>query len=408
MTDEIFDVAIVGAGPTGGALALGLAGIGLQVALVDARPTDTPPPEDGRNFAIVSGSWNHLDHIGLAQNLISASEPLRGLEAVDGGTHWFGRPSVMFSDADLENSAPGQPLGYMVRAEVLQAEIDKALAVTSGVVVKRPSKFLESSVRPGICEIRLESGDVISARLIVGADGIRSSVREQAGISVEGRDYEKSVFTANVELSEQHEGIARQLFMPEGPFATLPLQGNRANIAWYMKRGAAEALARLPVHDAEAELNARFSEFSGPMKIDGKTGSYPLILQIAKTLIGPRTVLIGDAARRVNPLAGQGLNQGFRDIAGLQHSLQQALETGLDIGSASVLEGFQESRRFDSVSTALGMDAIDRLFSNDSILTKPLRTLGLIAAGRLDGVRKRLAERASGTEPGVPPTMTGW
>lgn len=408
MTKEIFDVAIIGAGPTGGSLALGLAATGLKIALIDARPITKTPPEDGRNFAIVAGSWHHLDHIGLAQNLISASEPLRGLEAVDGGTHWFGRPSVMFTDADLDQSAGAQPLGYMVRAEVLQAEIDKALSKTSGVTLKRPCTYLESDMKPGFCDISLSSGDRLKARLLVGADGIRSSVREQAGITVEGRDYEKSVFTANVELSEPHQGIARQLFMPEGPFATLPLQGNRANIAWYMKRGAAEALANLPVHDAEAELNARFAEFSGPMKIMGKTGSYPLILQIAKTMTAPRTVLIGDAARRVNPLAGQGLNQGFRDIAGLQECLSQALETGLDIGSASVLEGFQESRRFDSVSTAFGMDAIDRLFSNDSMLTKPLRALGLLTANRFEGLRRRLAERASGTEPGVPPTMTGW
>ncbi|MEM9055716.1 MAG: FAD-dependent monooxygenase, partial [Pseudomonadota bacterium] len=248
----------------------------------------------------------------------------------------------------------------------------------------------------------------IGARLLVGADGMNSPVRNALNIPVEGRDYKKSVFTANVSLSKPHDGIARQLFTPEGPFATLPLKGDRANLAWYMKRGAAEVLAALPVAEAEAELNARFAAFAGDMKIEDKAGAYPLILQLATMIKGPRTALVGDAARRVNPLAGQGLNQGFRDVAALIEIVEDTLRLGGEIGSPQMLEAYSNARRFDGAGTALILDAIDRLFSNDALLTKPARSLGLLAASKISPLRRFLAKKASATEAGVAGPMADW
>jgi len=242
----------------------------------------------------------------------------------------------------------------------------------------------------------------------VGTEGLRSPVRTALGSATEGRDYDKSGFTANVSLAKPHNGTARQLFTPQGPFATLPLRGDRANLAWYLPRGAAETLAAMPVEEAEAELNAHFSSFAGPMKIEGRAGSYPLILQLATDIISDRAALIGDAARRVNPLAGQGLNQGFRDVAALIELSEERLRLGGEIGGPLMLEAYSQARRFDGAGTALTLDAIDRLFSNDSLWTKPARTLGMLAASKIQPLRKFLAQKASATEAGVAGPMSDW
>ncbi|MCF6328732.1 MAG: FAD-dependent oxidoreductase [Henriciella sp.] len=405
METRIFDVAIIGAGPTGASLAVALARAGLDIAVVDARDPKVKARKDRRNYAIVTGSWHFLHSIGVTQALDEISQPLHGLEAVDGGTHWLGRPSVLFTEADLDSADPDETLGHMVPAEPLQAALDQAMADEADLTHLAPTLFEGLEQSPGFVTLQLKGGDEIKARLVIGADGMNSPVRGALNIPVEGRDYGKSVFTANVKLAEPHQGVARQLFTPEGPFATLPLRGQRANLAWYMKRGAAEALAAMAVDQIEAELNTRFADFAGKMEIEGKAGSYPLILQLATALTGPRAALVGDAARRVNPLAGQGLNQGFRDVAALIEVLSDAVHAGLDVGSAPVLERYSEARRFDGTATALVFDGIDRLFSNDSTLTKPLRTLGLLAASKIGPLRRMMARKASATEDGVPSPM---
>lgn len=408
MADTVFDIAIVGAGPTGATLALGLAQMGLSIAVIDARDPDTVAQPDGRNFAIVTGSWRLLGSIGIAGLLQDDSQALNGLEATDGGTHYFGQPSVLFTRDDLDSPDPDEPLGHMVMATPLQAALDQAMADAEQISRFAPARFAAMEAGDTHNTIRLESGPKVEARLVIGADGMRSPVRQALGIATEGRDYQKSVFTANVALSAPHNGIARQLFTPEGPFATLPLKGDRANLAWYLKRGAAETLASMPVADAQAELNARFAGFAGPMKIEGEAGSYPLILQLATRITGERAALVGDAARRVNPLAGQGLNQGFRDVAALLEIIAETVHVGGDVGSTLVLDAYSQARHFDGAGTALALDAIDRLFSNDSLLTKPLRTLGLLASAKASPLRRFLAQKASATETGVPGPMADW
>ncbi|MEO0467627.1 MAG: FAD-dependent oxidoreductase [Pseudomonadota bacterium] len=402
----IFDLCIVGAGPVGSTLALVAAREGLSVALVDARDPAAPKPRDGRNFAIVEGGWNLLSAAGIAQELDQSTEFLNGLEATDDARHWFGAPTTLFTGDDLGGD-DGKPLGRMVEAETLQAALDAAVSQSLGIELIAPATFTTAQYVDGRIDALLAGGRLVKARLLVGCDGLNSAVRHWARIGVEGRSYGKSVFAANVALSQPHGGIARQLFTPEGPFATLPLRGDRANLAWYMKSGAAEALAARPVEEIEVELNARFARFAGDMQIDGKHISYPLKLQIARSMAADRVALVGDAARRINPLAGQGLNLGLKDVAALCEVCADQVKVGLDPGSSWALERYSRWRHFDANATALAMDAVDRIYSNDNALLKPLRGAALIAADRIGPLREMLARQASASQDHLPRLMKG-
>lgn len=399
-----FDVAIVGAGPAGASLAILMALAGIRTCLIDARDPAGQFRRDTRTFAIVTGSWRMLGAVGVHDALADVIEPLNGLEAVDGGTHWFGAPSVLFDRSDLESNGK-EPLGQMVPAEALQAALDVRLAEVPNLTWLKNVRFEGIETFTNGAALQLDNGETITSGLVAACDGVNSPVRTALGIKTVGRSYKKSVFAADVQLERPHQGIARQLFTPEGPFATLPMPDNKANLAWYMKTGAAEAMAALPPEDIEAELNARFGEFAGKMTLAGKPLAYPLILKLAERMIGPRTALIGDAAHRINPLAGQGLNLGFKDVAALVDVVREARDVGLDPGAATSLKNYEEWRRFDTNITALFMDAVDRAFANDNPVLKPLRGLALAASDKISPLRKLMARQASADQSRLPSLM---
>ena len=402
---EPVDLVIVGAGPVGTSLAILAVQRGFSTILIDAREAAAAPAADTRTFAIVRGSWRMLGATGVHPLLKDVIEPLNGLEAIDGGSHAFGAPCVLFGNEDLPEDQDGEPLGQMVPAAELQRALDEIAGQTEGLTWLKGARFAALEERPGAAIVTLGNGQTIETRLVAACDGVNSSVRDALGIGTEDHDYGKSVFAANVKLDRPHGGIARQLFMPEGPFATLPMPGNRANLAWYMKRGAAETLAKLPVEEIDAELNARFGDFAGHMTIDSPVIAYPLKMRLAREMTGPRAVLLGDAAHRINPLAGQGLNLGFKDVAALIDVMVEAREVGLDHGAATSVEKYQEWRRFDATGAALFMDAVDRAFSNDNAVLKPLRGLALTAANRIGPLRRAMARQASADQAHLPSLM---
>ena len=314
-------------------------------------------------------------------------------------------PGVLFGNDDLPDDPDGQPLGQMVPAADLQAALDDACEKAGEIEWVQGKLFESMEIGPASASLTLSDGRKIHARLVAACDGMKSSVRSAVGIQTEGHDYNQSVFAANVKLDRPHGGIARQLFTPEGPFATLPMPDNRANLAWYMKRGAAEAIAAMSVEDINAELNARFADFAGPMEIDGPYSAYPLVMQLATRMVGPRTALVGDAAHRINPLAGQGLNLGFKDVGALIDVMCDARDVGLDPGSDVSLERYEKWRRFDATAAAMFMDGIDRAFTNDSNLLKPLRGLALTLAQRVTPLRRAMARQASADQDHLPSLM---
>ena len=204
---NICDLVIVGAGPAGATLALAAAQAGFSVTLIDARDPAIKRP-DGRNFAIVRGSWRLLQSVGITDGLADAVQPLNGLEATDGGRHWFGAPSALFTTDDLPNDLDGTPLGYMIQAPKLQAALDTAITAQNNIKWLKNTKFHAHNVSQGVASVELHTGETLHTRLIAGCDGVNSPVRTAAKIQVEGREYGKSVFAANVSLSRPHHGLS--------------------------------------------------------------------------------------------------------------------------------------------------------------------------------------------------------
>ena len=405
-TEEITtELLVVGAGPIGASFALLADFFGFQTTLVDAKKEVTAHTEDIRNLAIVLGSWRLLQSICVVDDLKSHVQPLNGLEAIDGERHFFGKPSVKISNSDLNNEL--DPLGYMVEAKRLQLALDKCLKSNPRIKVIRPAKFVSMSEGNNHLQARLNNNMLIQSQLVVACDGSNSKIRESAGIKTEGHDYGKSVITTNVDLDHEHNGVARQIFTREGPFATLPLQGNRANLAWYVKSETANALTHLKKPEFTAELNNRFADFAGQMKVTSNILSFPLRMKISERMIDKRVALIGEAARTINPLAGQGLNLGFKDVAALIEVLVDARRLGLDIGSLSILERFQKWRRADSTATAFSMDSIDWCFSNQLLPIKLFRCIALSTVNRSSVLKTLLARYASATQKGLPCLLLG-
>ena len=398
------DIAIVGGGPAGGVLALAAADAGFRTVLIETSPPGPARQKDARNYAIVLGSWRLLRTVGLAQPLEAGSTPLHGLEAEDGTGHWLTAPPfVAFGDNDLPDREAGETLGRMVEATALHDAIDSALADRDGLTRLAPDRFdaLDSDGQT----LHLASGTSVHARLIVASDGAQSAVREAVGIPTLGWEYDQTVVSANIGLDRPHGGIARQLFTPEGPFAILPLSGQRANFAWYMPRAAARALLGMSRDEVEAELNARFAHFAGPMTLDSDPSGFPLSLKIAERLVSGRVALLGDAARRISPIAGQGLNSGLKDVGALMDVIEDARRVGTDWGSPIVLERYERWRRFDSVAVSLAMDGMSRGFASRNLLVKPARTLAMLAAQTVAPLRRALAGQASASQSGLPRRM---
>jgi 2-octaprenyl-6-methoxyphenol hydroxylase len=254
-------------------------------------------------------------------------------------------------------------------------------------------------------QVTLDDASMLVAHLVVAADGGRSRLRQAAGITTIGWPYEQSGIVTVVEPEADHKGCAVQHFLPAGPFALLPMKGNRICVTW--TEGTAEA-RRIMGLDAAAfrhEVERRFGYSLGAIKVLSPPQSWPLELALARRLIAPRLALVGDAAHKLHPIAGQGLNLGLRDVAALAECVIDAARLGLDVGHADVLERFERWRRFDNLTSAVGFDALNRLFSNENTLARSARGAALGLVDRLPAVKAWFVDEAAGARGDVPRLM---
>lgn len=400
------DIVIVGGGLNGPALGVALAQAGLRVTVVDARPAGARAEAgfDGRAYALALASKRLLSVIGVWPRLEAKVQPILQIKASDGVAGQGPAPFFLtFDHAELEEG----PMGFMAEDRHLYAAFLAAMA-DSGVQLISGETVVSQEVTAGGVVVELASGRRVSARVLVGCDGRASGVAQRAGIGRTGWGYGQTALVTAIRHEKDHQGIAQQFFMPSGPLAILPLPGGHlSSIVWSETDAQAQALQALPDDAYLAALRPRFGDFLGEISLAGERFTYPLNLTLANSFVADRVALVGDAAHGVHPIAGQGLNLGLRDVGALAQVLIEAQRRGEDIGAADVLERYQRWRRFDSTALALGMDAVNRLFSNDNPVLRLGRDLGLGLVNAVPGLRRGFMRQAAGLSGEVPKLLQG-
>jgi len=406
------DVLIGGGGLVGQTLALALDQAGLKVVVIDAsKPADTLAPSfDGRAFAIAFASYRMWRALGLGDDLDPVAEPIREIMVTDGRVAAGARrggPSPLhlhFDGAELESD---EPLGLMLEARHVRLALDRAVKARGSIRMIQPMSVNAIARDAASVTATLANGERLRAPLLVGADGRRSFVRGAVGIRTIGWDYPVTAIVATIAHERPHEGVAHEYFLPNGPFAILPLKGERSNIVWAEPRAAADALLNMNEADFIAELRMRFGDFLGALSLEGPRFGYPLSLQLAERMIDARVALAGDSAHGIHPLAGQGLNLGLKDCAALAECIADGVSVGLDAGDVSILERYQRWRRFDNVSMALGMEFFDKLFSNGIAPLTAARRIGLAAVNAVGPARRFFMKYAGGAAGDLPKLLRG-
>jgi 2-octaprenyl-6-methoxyphenol hydroxylase len=400
------DIVIVGGGLNGPALALALAQGGLRVVVVDARAAAARAEVgfDGRAYALAIASKRLLSVIGVWPALADKVQPILKIKASDGVVGRGPAPFFLtFDAAELEEG----PMGFMAEDRHLYAAFLGAMQAAGVTLISGETVVAQEVGAQGVA-VTLASGRRISARVLVGCDGRTSGVAARAGIGRTGWGYGQTALVTAIAHEFDHQGVAQQYFMPSGPLAILPLPGgHRSSIVWSETDAQAAAIQGLSDADYLEALRPRFGAFLGEISLAGERFTYPLSLTLANSFVAPRVVLVGDAAHGVHPIAGQGLNLGLRDVGALAQVLVEATRRGEDIGAVDVLERYQTWRRFDSTALALGMDGVNRLFSNDNPLLRLGRDLGLGLVSTVPGLRRRFMRQAAGLSGELPRLLAG-
>jgi 2-octaprenyl-6-methoxyphenol hydroxylase len=406
---ERFDVAIAGGGLVGRTLALALVKLapqGFRVALVDAEPThaEGSGAEDARALALSAATRNLLSALELWAPLAPTAQAIEAIEITDSALNAALRPHFMGFGDELRQDGAGP---YIVEHGDLNRVLAAAVAKEAAIETYVADRVTDFTTDPFAVEASLASGRAIEAPLLVAADGKRSRLRERGGITCVGWSYPQIGIVTTVAHARPHHGKAVQHFPPSGPFAMLPLRGNRSSIVWTEERALGEALMAADEAAFLEELTKRFGARLGGIELAGHRQSFPLDFQIARAFVADRLALVGEAAHVVHPLAGQGLNIGMRDVAALAETIVDAARLGLDIGGPVELERYQRWRRFDSAFSAAVMDGLNRLFSNDNAPLRALRDLGLGLVDRAPPLKRFLAREAAGGTGTVPSLLTG-
>ncbi len=383
------DVLVVGGGLVGQSLAIALAQTGVGVTVVDRAVPETTlaPQHDGRASAISFASQEMLKGIGV-WHAITDFQPILAIRVSD-------RDSPLHLHFDHENLG-GEPFGAMVENHHLRLALHKVAKRT--IVLNRAPDALKSFETNtfGVTAI-LESGTVLHARLLVAADGARSQTRDLAGIGTRGWSYHQSGIVTTVEHEIPHRGIAHERFLEAGPFAILPLTGNRSSLVWTEPPEMAAEMMKLDAVRFGEELRARFGDFLGEIKTTGPRWSYPLHLRLADRYVGDRLALAGGAAHAMHPIAGQGLNLGLRDAAALAEVIVDANRMGLDIAGPEVLARYERWRRLDGLTMLAFTDGLNRLFAAKAGPIAWARDIGLATVDRITPLKQFFVNQARGT-----------
>lgn len=398
------DMVIGGAGFAGLALAIALRqGLGDPFTVTVADPALAHArSKDPRASAIAAAARRLFEAIGVWGAVAENAQPILDMVVTDSKLDDAARPVFLTFGGEVEE---GEPFAHMIEnRHLVDALAEKAKSL--GVEL-RATPVAGFAAGANSTEVQFADGESITARLLVGADGARSLIREQAGIATHGWNYDQSAIVTTVAHEREHNGRAEEHFLPAGPFAILPLTGRRCSIVWTETSGEADRIVALPDSEFHGELEKRFGLQLGDIEVVGPRRAFPLGLFTARTFIGERLALVGDAAHIIHPIAGQGLNMGLRDVAALAEAIADAARLGLDPGGSEVLERYQRWRRFDTMTMGVATDGLNRLFSNNSDALRLVRDIGLGLVERMPMFKRMFIREAAGFTGDVPKLLKG-
>jgi 2-octaprenyl-6-methoxyphenol hydroxylase len=398
---EQHDVIIIGGGMVGMATAIALATAGIRSAVIERvpHPKQLESRFDGRTSALSLGTKRLLDTIGAWQHLEPHAQPIHDIRVIDGN-------SPLFLHYD-HREVGSEPFGWILENRSIRESLFARGDALDAITLYAPNHVADMTIHPSHAEVTLDDGRQLHAPLLVAADGKFSATREKLGIQTLTVPYGQTAIVCTIAHSEPHDGLALERFLPIGPFAVLPMQHNRSSLVW--TESADRAAMMLKLDDAEfvEEIARRVGGYLGDISLAGPRFSYPLTLVHAAHYATHRAVLVGDAAHGIHPIAGQGVNLGFRDVAVLAEILTEAHRLGLDIGFETVLEGYSRWRALDSLSMVAVTDALTRLFSNNVFPLSIARRMGLATVGKLPPVKRFFMRHAMGLEGDLPRLMRG-
>jgi 2-octaprenyl-6-methoxyphenol hydroxylase len=403
-----YDVVVAGGGTVGLALACALAdalGPEAGIALVDRAPFGREPAvRDIRAWAIAAGSQRLLDVLGVWAELAEHAEPVTAVDITDASLNDAFRPILVSYDNRVEGE---EPATYILESERLNAALLKAAHARGSITLLGGHAITQLAINEHGCTTDLEGGTQLRTPLLVAADGRASRLREMAGIKVVGWSYPQVGIVSTVRHEKPHRGRAVQHFLPAGPFAILPLTGNRSCVTWTEDAERGRAIVALDDAGFVAELQQRFGYRLGNVALAGPRASWPLDMHLARAFAINRLALVGDAAHGVHPIAGQGLNLGLRDVAALTEVVADTARLGLDIGALTALERYERWRRLDSMLSAAAFDGLNRLFSNDFSVARTARDFGLGLVERMPALKSFLVAEAAGLTGDIPKLLRG-
>jgi 2-octaprenyl-6-methoxyphenol hydroxylase len=406
-SDKTFDVLISGASFAGLALARALSqafGKGARIAVIDRNAPTNNQQSDARAFALSAATKRMLTVLDVWDRVATDAQEVSGIEITDSSLEAGVRPILLEYDNHV---ATGEPATFIVPADVLARALRVVTLSDPAVTLFAPAETTGFKSADAGIDLSLAGGDHLAAPLLVAADGRRSPLREAAGIKIVGWGYGQMGIVTTIAHARPHRAHAVQHFLPGGPFAILPLPGNRSCITW--SEDAAEARRILALDDVSflAEVEKRVGGRLGALELAGSRQSWPLEMHLARSYVAPRFVVIGDAAHGVHPIAGQGLNLAFRDVAALTEVLTDAARLGLDLGNGEVLARYERWRRFDSAVSTATFDGLNRLFSNDWTLVRAARDFGLGLVDRMPALKEYFVREAAGLSGELPRLLKG-
>jgi len=396
-----FDVVILGAGLVGLTLGIALNRHGVRCAVIDpADPaTSLAAGFDGRVSAISSTSHAMLRAIGVDRHLEGKGCPIDRIWVSDGL-----EPGALDFAPDGEDGVMGTMFPNLQLRQALAATAEEA----QGLTRFQPDRAVAVERTDEGVTLTLASGATIGAALLVAAEGRNSPTREAAGIRTTRWQYKHSAMVTAIDHDVPHANTAYEIFYVGGPFALLPMQpGTRSAVVWTVPTDQAPAMLKLSERAWLAEAQKRIGSFLGDIRLAGPRSSYPLGFHHAARITDTRLALVGDSAHAIHPIAGQGLNLGFRDVAALVEVLVEGMRLGLDPGDAQLLARYQRWRGLDAMMTSVAMDGLVRLFDIPGRLPSLVRRAGLAAVQRTSLLKNRFMAEARGQSGALPRLLTG-